>query len=406
MNRLKKIFEKVNKLILAAGALAVAIGAILLLINQLMSPPPPPPPKRDARFDHIEGPREITLAEYEADGGSRVGAAYLPDPAEWRAERGYRLLADTIASVPTPQPDLALLKAGVAVPETTTTPATETPPVHILPPTPTTETTPAHILPPTPTTETAPVHILPPTPTTTSPSTASGEGGEATHPLYRYGSLPSGAYRAHHAIIQEGNGTSPRKVSEMLADSFGESSSSEGEGTTSTETSTGSQTEPRSGTTPMAEAPPPETHRVALPRKCRRCALLPILESALADSDDNAEAAARELRAAEHEWRERNRGGSPQLVGVEVDYRLDLRGFEGKKVIVKYTIVESGRHLSPEWWGLRVAGKGTEPEEPDASIPEKLWALIPQAPGTYHLHLELYNSEGKELEYADTPTFH
>jgi hypothetical protein len=388
MKRLKKIFENANEGILGAGALAVAIGTIVVLINQLTSPPTPPA-KRNARFDHIEGPREITLAEYEADSGLRAGAAYRPDPTEWLRQAAYRLLAYTNSSPPTAKPNVTILESRTPMPpaESTTTSTAST-----------TSTT---------ATETTPAHILPPVSTTTGTSTTPGPG-EGTYYLYKRTTLPRDAYRAHNAIIQEGNGTSPRKVSEALADSFGESGSHESEGG-ATSTSTESQTGTFSATTPTAEAsppPPPSAHRVVLPRKCTRCALLPILESALADSHEDPEAAGRELRAAEREWRERNRDGDPQLVGVEVDYRLDLKGFAGKKVIVKYTIVKAGPHLSPDWWGLRVADKGTEPKEPEASIPEKLWALIPQAPGTYYLHLELYSSEGKELEYADTHTFH
>jgi hypothetical protein len=394
MRRLTEILEKANKAILVAGALAVAIGAIVLLVNQL-APDPTPTPKPSASFERIEAPREITLGEYEADGGS-LPAAYLP-AAGRREGAAYRLAADVVA--PPAKPSVSS-RPNVTLRSRTPAPAVET----------TTSTTPpretkVH-------TQDMTVHVLPSTSTTstsTSPSTTSAGGGETY--FLRSGSLPSNSYRVPNAIIQEGSGTSPGEVSEVLADRRSEPSEGE-EGTTSTTstTSSGSQYETYetydSSTTPLPGSEPPAgAHSVVLPRKCARCALLPILESALADSNDNAATAARELRAAEREWRERNRDGRPQLVGVEVDYRLDLKGFAGKKVTVKYTIYEAGRHLSEDWWGLRVADQGTEPREPVASIPEKLWALIPQVPGTYYLHLELY-SGGTELEDADTPKFH
>ncbi len=336
-------FSSVYRVILGVGALAVAVGAVFVLVKQLT---PNPPPVRTASFEDIEVARDMTLAEYEADRGIRANAAFRTLPPEHAPPAAYRLVADIV---------------------------------------------------------------------------------------------PANSYRTKGAVVQEGNGTPAGEVSEVLANRsirYRAPRSRPSQGTTTsasttteatpsanmTTSATPSATPSASTTTSIAGAteateapeaippPPPPyatpSHTFALPSKCVRCPMLLVIERALADARGDSVAAAGELHAAEGEWRKRYRNGKPQLVGVAVNYTLDLQGFAGQVVKVEYTIVSVGRHLSEDWWGRHMVITLTKPIHDKALIPERFWALIPQTPGTYYFHLELLNSSGEEVGYKDTPQFH
>ncbi len=135
------------------------------------------------------------------------------------------------------------------------------------------------------------------------------------------------------------------------------------------------------------------------------CALRPLIDQAIVDTNSNLAEAAREIADIFTDTRVTNDGHKREPIGVTVDYAIDFSHYMGKTVTVVWTLDSraTGEPLPRSWW-RNVIVKQVEPTS-DEPFRGNFWAPIPRRKGTYYLTLRLFTGEHED-QSAVTQTFH
>jgi hypothetical protein len=134
------------------------------------------------------------------------------------------------------------------------------------------------------------------------------------------------------------------------------------------------------------------------------CALRPLIDQAIVDTNSNLAEAAREIADIFTDTRFTNDGRKREPIGVTVDYAIDFSHYVGKTVTVVWTLDSSatGKPLPRSWW-RNVIVKQVEPTS-DEPFRGNFWAPIPRKRGSYYLTLRLFTGEHED-QSAVTQTF-
>jgi hypothetical protein len=135
------------------------------------------------------------------------------------------------------------------------------------------------------------------------------------------------------------------------------------------------------------------------------CALRPLIDQAIVDTNSNLAEAAREIAGIFTDTRVTNDGHKREPVGVTVDYAIDFSHYVGKTVTLVWTLDShaTGEPLPRSWW-RNVIVKQVEPTS-DEPFNGNFWAPIPRRKGHYYLTLRLFTGEHED-QSAVTQTFH
>lgn len=135
------------------------------------------------------------------------------------------------------------------------------------------------------------------------------------------------------------------------------------------------------------------------------CALRPLIDQAIMDTNSNPAEAAREIAGIFTDTRSAKDGNKREPIGVTVDYAIDFSHYVGKTVTVVWTLDSrtSGKPLQRSWW-RNVIVKQVEPTS-DEPFRGNFWTPIPRRRGDYYLTLRLFTGEHED-EHIATAAFH
>jgi len=143
----------------------------------------------------------------------------------------------------------------------------------------------------------------------------------------------------------------------------------------------------------------------SVPSHCgTSCALAPTVDKALADYSSNLAQAARVVAAAFSESRVELYEAKPQPVGVTVDYTIHFVGYEGQLMKLEWTLDASGRPLPKTWW-RKVVVKQIVPTGESIGVSGNFWAPEPLRRGNYYFSLRVLDGSAEPTHKA-TELFH
>jgi hypothetical protein len=145
---------------------------------------------------------------------------------------------------------------------------------------------------------------------------------------------------------------------------------------------------------------------VALPDRCRHsCAISSAIAKTLSEYAANSDQAARQLASIFRDSRQGVFDHKRQPLGVTVNYAVDFAGYQGRLLIVSWSLCSAatGRPLPREWWRNLVAEQ-IKPTSNKAKILGSFWAPVPLARGHYYFRLRVFD-RGSEVAYVRTPEF-
>lgn len=400
MAKIKRLLSDTKNAILAAGALAAAVVAVVAAAKTFLSiGNSPTPPALLAGIEDVTLETNVGLEEYEA----RDQRAELGSPREsLPAQTGYLLAAYTTATGAT----------------TATQPATGTPE---------TDTTSTSTSTPEPSPESKP-------PTSGGESSNSDESGATNQTRRSHDGarpvVPRSPYvykrtkLSENAIHDPGGGSGPSGVKFVKPPAAATSFKRERKTRARTLTGTGASTSQvegllaaaskiapsESGVSPSKEESlpyPQAAAKVALPSHCdASCPVAPMIDQILADNSSPAAAAKKVAGVFTHS---RGRFYDHELhpLGADVEYTLKLTGFVHNVAILEWTLwsQSTGRPLPRSWW-QSVIVKQIKPSRYEETISGTFWAPIPPKPGDYVFHLAVYDEHGNRRGHGRTPVFH
>ncbi len=134
------------------------------------------------------------------------------------------------------------------------------------------------------------------------------------------------------------------------------------------------------------------------------CALAPTVDKALADYSSNLVQAARVVASAFRESRVELYEAKPQPVGVTVDYTIHFVGYEGQLMKLEWTLDQSGKPLPKTWW-RKVVVKQIVPTGESVGVSGNFWAPEPPRHGDYYFSLRVLDGSAEPTHKA-TELFH
>jgi hypothetical protein len=129
------------------------------------------------------------------------------------------------------------------------------------------------------------------------------------------------------------------------------------------------------------------------------CALAPTVDKALADYSSNLSQAARVVASAFSESRIELYEAKPQPVGVTVDYTIHFVGYEGQLMKLEWTLDKSGRPLPKTWW-RKVVVKQIVPSSESIGVSGNFWAPVPPQRGDYYFSLRVLDGSAEPTHRA------
>ena len=129
------------------------------------------------------------------------------------------------------------------------------------------------------------------------------------------------------------------------------------------------------------------------------CALAPTVDKALADYSSNLAQAARVVAAAFSESRVELYEAKPQPVGVTVDYTIHFVGYKGQLMKLEWTLYKSGRPLPKTWW-RKVVVKQIVPSGESIGVSGNFWAPVPPERGHYYFSLRVLDGSAEPTHRA------
>ena len=129
------------------------------------------------------------------------------------------------------------------------------------------------------------------------------------------------------------------------------------------------------------------------------CALAPTVDKALADYSSNLAQAARVVAAAFSESRVELYEAKPQPVGVTVDYTIHFVGYKGQLMKLEWTLYKSGRPLPKTWW-RKVVVKQIVPSGESIGVSGNFWAPVPPERDHYYFSLRVLDGSAEPTHRA------
>jgi hypothetical protein len=99
-------------------------------------------------------------------------------------------------------------------------------------------------------------------------------------------------------------------------------------------------------------------------------------------------------------------GGKRQILGAEVDYRVELRGYGGHAADVRWSLQSADGRPVPEAWEQLHEADHINALGPDEVRQPSLFVPLPQRVGQYVIELGVFDEHGIERERAVTHRFH
>ena len=125
----------------------------------------------------------------------------------------------------------------------------------------------------------------------------------------------------------------------------------------------------------------------------------------LSEDSSPSELAERLLEILEETRTQETESGADEPVGVTVNYRISLTGFDGREVDVRWELHRPGGPMLPhEWLKNQRAGLLRGEAEKDSASPY-FWIPLPHEPGPFFIRLTARDEEGDIIARADTGRF-
>jgi len=98
--------------------------------------------------------------------------------------------------------------------------------------------------------------------------------------------------------------------------------------------------------------------------------------------------------------------GATEPLGVTLGFDLELEGFEGERVEVRWSLYDAGagERVPRDWLSNRRA-LAMRPEAAFDRPSAEFWVPLPKQRGPYFVRLSTYDDQGKRLAYADSKSF-
>jgi hypothetical protein len=99
-------------------------------------------------------------------------------------------------------------------------------------------------------------------------------------------------------------------------------------------------------------------------------------------------------------------GGNQEVLGVTVNFDLQLEGFEGRRSEVRWSLYDArGNRRVPRDWlinrrVLSLKGKANEDR-----VSKEFWVPLPKRKGPFFVRVGAYDDQGNRMTYEDTKTF-
>lgn len=371
--RARDFISSAKGMVLTAGTLASAVGAVMALVPK--HHPTPAPSVLDARFDDLTAYPDVSLDQYDARSAGSDAPTVEGAPSEktHTGAASIRLLAST--SPPRESP--GTLKEAVehssngeppaANGSTTTTSTSSSSSSQVVTTLPATST---------------PLHVVRHRPEGSGSDSDTATGGDASTPSGDAGSSVTAFRHVEGALVKTGADVPSEKVTAVVE----------------------ALTAGSSLTTSQAEG----GGAVVLPSACKTsCGATQEIEQALTDDPNPVKAAAAVAKAFANS-RAEVIAHTRHPIGVAVSYTVDLEGFANSKATLKWSLwsARSNRPLPRRWWRDVIVAQ-IKPTVSHESISGEFWVPVPPKHGDYFVHLTLYDSNGVPHAKRDTrPLFH
>ena len=98
--------------------------------------------------------------------------------------------------------------------------------------------------------------------------------------------------------------------------------------------------------------------------------------------------------------------GATEPLGVTLSFDLELEGFKGRSVDVRWSLYDAGaRERVPRDWLSNRRALAVRPEAAFDRPSAEFWVPLPKQRGPYFVRLSTYDDQGKRLAYADSKSF-
>ena len=98
--------------------------------------------------------------------------------------------------------------------------------------------------------------------------------------------------------------------------------------------------------------------------------------------------------------------GATEPLGVTLDFDLELEGFKGRRVEVRWSLYDAGagERVPRDWLSNRRA-LAVRPEAAFDRPSAEFWVPLPKERGPFFVRLSVYDDQGRRLAYADSKSF-
>ena len=98
--------------------------------------------------------------------------------------------------------------------------------------------------------------------------------------------------------------------------------------------------------------------------------------------------------------------GATEPLGVTLSFDLELEGFKGRSVDVRWSLYDAGaRERVPRDWLSNRRALAMRPEAAFDRPSAEFWVPLPKQRGPYFVRLSAYDDQGKRLDSADSKSF-
>jgi len=98
--------------------------------------------------------------------------------------------------------------------------------------------------------------------------------------------------------------------------------------------------------------------------------------------------------------------GRTEPTGVTLSFDLELEGFSGSKAVVRWSLFDAGaRKRVPRDWLVNRRALELQPEAAFDRESSEFWVPLPKRRGPFFVRLTVYNEDGERLTFADSKSF-
>jgi hypothetical protein len=137
-----------------------------------------------------------------------------------------------------------------------------------------------------------------------------------------------------------------------------------------------------------------------------RCGAAALIAKALSDGDEPP-AAARKVVGLFAASRGERTGSTVHPLGVMITFSADLIGFVGARATLRWSLFsrDPNQHLDPEWYRT-IAFDSVSPTTNEYQFSDRFWVPEPRRRGDYYVVIEVDGANGQRVAFLPSPDFH